>query len=422
MNHRTAINEVAQFLESQRQENLAAAAPLEQKSDAFLKKMIHEARMQQHSLIRGSVAEIENTRKIESATLLLETRLEELSKGTLGAYVKKASGDLKQTSMDTGKAITAVAHGGDAKHVFSNYKKADKRLGGIGSAVKRLVKEALDKLDEGTLKKYKVTVEHGPHESTAVVVDAKDEKQARKAAVKELLKQQPAMARQNPYASQARLIESEDLDEAAKFGGLAPKGHTIEAHGTRGMKNTLWRKTFKHSDHLNKWAEENDSVEVIGTRDLEQAKKGNLSPAVRESEELDEGMDVFQVTHNGHDNVEKYKIFPKGKTVINHTTRYPASAKSTAEYLKKLGFLDVKVKKNGVVQESGELDEGIPGKRPKKANRFHITNKDGRPATLGSYPDRASAEKDRDEKFAGANVEQRGPRGKLIESEKLTKE
>jgi hypothetical protein len=280
MNHRTAINEVAEFLETQRQERLAAAAPLEQKSDGFLKKMIHEARMQQHSLIRGSVAEIENIRKIESATLLLETRLEELSKGTLGAYVKKASGDLKQTSMDTGKAITAVAHGGDAKHVFSNYKKADKRLGGIGSAVKRLVKEALGDLDEG----------------------------------------------------------------------LTPKGHTIEAQGIRGMKRTPWRKTFKHSDHLNDWAEKNDSVEVHGTRDLESAKKGGLSPAIRESE---------------------------------------------------------------------ELDEGIPGKQPKKANRFHITNKDGRPATLGSYPDRASAEKDRDEKFAGANVEQRSHTGKLIESDEL---
>jgi hypothetical protein len=52
------------------------------------------------------------------------------------------------------------------------------------------------------------------------------------------------------------------------------------------MKNTPWRRTFKNVDHLNKWAEENDSVEIHGTRDLEQAKKGNLSPAIRE--DLDE--------------------------------------------------------------------------------------------------------------------------------------
>jgi hypothetical protein len=52
------------------------------------------------------------------------------------------------------------------------------------------------------------------------------------------------------------------------------------------MKSTPWRKTFKNVDHLNKWAEANDSVEIHGTRDLEQAKKGNLSPAIRE--DLDE--------------------------------------------------------------------------------------------------------------------------------------
>jgi len=68
----------------------------------------------------------------------------------------------------------------------------------------------------------------------------------------------------------------------------APKGHTIEAYGTRGMKNIPWRKTFKHYDHLAKWADENDSVEVHGTRDLDQAKRGNLSPAMGEEVELSE--------------------------------------------------------------------------------------------------------------------------------------
>ena len=58
--------------------------------------------------------------------------------------------------------------------------------------------------------------------------------------------------------------ESEELDEAA--------GHTIEAHGIRGMKGTPWRKTFKSHDHLSDWADKNDSVEVHGTRDLENAK------------------------------------------------------------------------------------------------------------------------------------------------------
>jgi len=74
---------------------------------------------------------------------------------------------------------------------------------------------------------------------------------------------------------QMSMSEEVELEEAAK-------GHTIEAHGIRGMKSTPWRKTFKSHEHLAKWADANDSVEVHGTRDLEQAKKGNLSPAVKE--------------------------------------------------------------------------------------------------------------------------------------------
>lgn len=64
------------------------------------------------------------------------------------------------------------------------------------------------------------------------------------------------------------------LDEVAQ-------GHTMEAHGVKGMKNTPWRKTFKSADHAVEWAEKNDA-EIHGTRDLEQSKKGNLSPTLKE--------------------------------------------------------------------------------------------------------------------------------------------
>jgi hypothetical protein len=49
----------------------------------------------------------------------------------------------------------------------------------------------------------------------------------------------------------------------------------------------------------------------------------------------------------------------------------------------------------------------------KKPDSYHIVNKDGKPATLASYADRASAEKDRDAKHPGAEVKQLGPRGKV---------
>ena len=49
----------------------------------------------------------------------------------------------------------------------------------------------------------------------------------------------------------------------------------------------------------------------------------------------------------------------------------------------------------------------------KKPDNYHIVNKDGKPASLASYADRASAEKDRDAKHPNAQVRQVGPRGKV---------
>ena len=63
----------------------------------------------------------------------------------------------------------------------------------------------------------------------------------------------------------------QDMAEAAQ-------GHTIEAHGVRGMDRRTWHKTFKNTDQMIAWAEKHDA-EIVGTRDLEQARHGNLSPA-----------------------------------------------------------------------------------------------------------------------------------------------
>ena len=49
----------------------------------------------------------------------------------------------------------------------------------------------------------------------------------------------------------------------------------------------------------------------------------------------------------------------------------------------------------------------------KAAVRYHIVKKDGKPASLASYADCASAVKDRDEKYPGTVVQQVGPRGKV---------
>ncbi len=78
-------------------------------------------------------------------------------------------------------------------------------------------------------------------------------------------------------------IHDKEVDARAKGLGRVnesidrvPPSHTIEAHGIKGMKRSPWRKTFKHADHLNDWAEKNDA-EVYGQRDLESAKKSKLS-------------------------------------------------------------------------------------------------------------------------------------------------
>lgn len=71
-----------------------------------------------------------------------------------------------------------------------------------------------------------------------------------------------------------------ELDEAAQ-------GHTIEAHGIRGMKGTAWRKTFKSHEHLSDWADKNDSIEVHAVRDLDHVKTGKKSSTMKE-EVLDE--------------------------------------------------------------------------------------------------------------------------------------
>ena len=58
---------------------------------------------------------------------------------------------------------------------------------------------------------------------------------------------------------------------------------TIEAYGVKGMKSTPWRKTFVSVQALNDWAEFNDA-QVQGTRDLEAASRGSLSPAISEAQ------------------------------------------------------------------------------------------------------------------------------------------
>lgn len=46
----------------------------------------------------------------------------------------------------------------------------------------------------------------------------------------------------------------------------------IEAYGVKGMKSTLWRRTFKNKDAMSKWVDKNDA-EIYGTRETEEPLK-----------------------------------------------------------------------------------------------------------------------------------------------------
>ena len=66
-------------------------------------------------------------------------------------------------------------------------------------------------------------------------------------------------------AHNAGKVEEQGVTEAAQ-------GHTIEAHGVRGMDRRTWHKTFRNTDQMIAWAEKHDA-EIVGTRDLEQARQ-----------------------------------------------------------------------------------------------------------------------------------------------------
>ena len=85
------------------------------------------------------------------------------------------------------------------------------------------------------------------------------------------------------------------------------------------------------------------------------------------------------------------------------TYKHPDQIKADREAKKK--------SKEQEQQKNKQPDVGVAeGKKP---DNYHIVNKDGKPASLASYADRASAVKDRDAKHPGAEVRQVGPRGKV---------
>jgi hypothetical protein len=121
-----------------------------------------------------------------------------------------------------------------------------------------------------------------------------------------------------------KMKEEVELDEAAQ-------GHTIEAHGIRGMKGTPWRKTFKSHEHLSDWADKNDSVEVHATRELDGVKK-------KTNEELSESSSKHRVgvtvSEPDHPMVSKRKETQQKFVKVSAASKEDAVAKAKKFYSK----------------------------------------------------------------------------------------
>lgn len=89
-----------------------------------------------------------------------EEQLDELSKDTLKSYVKKASGGLKSTSRHAFDAGRAQASG-DEDQADKSFKKVEKRVKGISSAVDRLTKEEVEQLVVTTVESALYAMEDG---------------------------------------------------------------------------------------------------------------------------------------------------------------------------------------------------------------------------------------------------------------------
>ncbi len=179
-------------------------------------------------------------------TPLHEEQIDELKKSTLASYVKKASTDqyLKGQAVQyhTNKAQTAdgvFAKQSKEKHYDAAdkaLKKASNRDTGIGRAVDRLAKEEAEKqlfMDPDD-KMWKVSYDHGPHQSNTIKVKAKSQSHAWEVA-KEVAKRKYGHTRITSGSVES-MKEEVELDEKNILGSIV-KGTAKLAY--KGAKTAL---------------------------------------------------------------------------------------------------------------------------------------------------------------------------------------
>ena len=122
-------------------------------------------------------------------------------------------------------------------------------------------------------------------------------------------------------------------DDSHGFVTEAAQGHTIEAHGIRGMKGTAWRKTFKNHEHLSDWADKNDSIEVHAVRDLDHVKTGKKSSTMKEEAQAKHRIAVT-VSEKDHPMVSKRLEKQQKFVKVSAGSKEEAVTKATKFYSK----------------------------------------------------------------------------------------
>jgi hypothetical protein len=212
-------------------------------------------------------------------------------------------------------------------------------------------------------------------------VNSEAERIGRKATKDRLSKMSQAEKVKQGWAHPNTLSKSTDTDDGRNYSGQigncrwnesvdtitrTPPTHTIEAYGIKGMDRKQWRKSFKDYNQLADWCEKFDA-EVYGTRDLEAAKKGNLSPAVPTNEQAKWRSDDLEGKTWDWDDENKIQtgrskddaLAGRQSASDSQSGKDPLSlaGKFGSKYAKKHGVGTKKLMKN-LPLESTELDEG----------------------------------------------------------------
>jgi len=281
----------------------------------------------------------------------------------------------------------------------------------------RGVKEEVEQVDEAVTvdkKNYSwgkmVTVHHGsensyplhPEHQEAIKklkdgehTTFKDETNRKVTAHREGDKVHLSGAGSNKKTTVAHSHFTEEVEQVDELNRKTLASYVSKAAGSYGRDKQLIGRTSS------------DGTVKNADPDLKRAVKNRLTGINRAAERLAKEEAEQVVTE-----MDKSAPQPGRDGKISHST-YGSRDKESSDYFKgkEVPVKPITVKK----MEKDALDvlkkQGVA--EGKKSDRYHIVGKDGKPANLASYADKASAIKDRDEKYPNADVHQVGPRGKV---------